>query len=683
MEIENFEDLRKKEKFMEEYELWLDESGEFENDKKLVHRKMNPSLIGGILFKKGAFSQTQAKKLIGGIAIHSNEENKEDVFERFKRIVKENVIIVEISNKECIRVLDSNITYQNIMAEGLIQIITKLARSNRNRKFHVNILIAQRGDCTNEDKNRKVVSIEQYERRMKERMILEGYEKNIPSECWTIQTADARKDERLMIADTIFKSFLTRNTKFKGEMGEYINRIYEDEDRTWKFSVFETSLANSLNRFLLDGRFGEAVICLCQSENQEFIKTEFIKICEYMANMTYDDIRLQVKIISSRISYYIRITRDYTNCIALIDNMIHYWIPGIRQMKDKWICDAADMIELDLQIQKYTIFTHQGAVAETQRCEKCCDKLMTLNNKMSFEKLEYLLMYTNRKIIHKINLFAFEDALKDSNELVARCEGIKEAVSISEDGIMIAELGKALGTRAQIHMFLIRTHADYYREAEKDALAAKEEFDEISDLKRQDLYLSQIYSEAGQFDEACNILCTGDRKTNLKKWLDESEHDPYKVYAYVRLMAEGKLKGWEQADRLYAEFNQRQIKTDIKADGNKSHPRECIFWKLGTYYANIDNMRAALECYEEALYCYEEKSLTLYVIGYAIELERYAYSLKYQYGDAKTFLKNLKKHYDRFSEKDVPLSIQTIFQNLDFDRKDWEYFFHFSRKVTY
>lgn len=41
---------------------------------------------------------------------------------------------------------------------------------------------------------------------------------------------------------------------------------------------------------------------------------------------------------------------------------------------------------------------------------------------MNVESLEYLLMYTNRKITNKINLFDFEGALKDSNNLVERCE---------------------------------------------------------------------------------------------------------------------------------------------------------------------------------------------------------------------------------------------------------------------
>lgn len=49
---------------MKKYELWLDESGEFENDKKNVEKNFQPSLIGGVLFEKGKFSKSQAEKYI-------------------------------------------------------------------------------------------------------------------------------------------------------------------------------------------------------------------------------------------------------------------------------------------------------------------------------------------------------------------------------------------------------------------------------------------------------------------------------------------------------------------------------------------------------------------------------------------------------------------------------------------
>ena len=63
-----------------------------------------------------------------------------------------------------------------------------------NYDAEIDILIAQRGDCTNEHKNDKKVAPEQYKERICERMILEGYRNKIPESCWTIETfADAKR----------------------------------------------------------------------------------------------------------------------------------------------------------------------------------------------------------------------------------------------------------------------------------------------------------------------------------------------------------------------------------------------------------------------------------------------------------------------------------------------------------
>lgn len=664
------------------YELWLDESGSFENDKMEVRRNMNPSLIGGILFARKQFSDGQGMNLIGEKMIHSNKENKDDVFEKFKTITEKEVTLVEISNDECISVIDSNLTYQNIMAEGLIQIITKLCEINGNHNFEIKILIAQRGDCTNENKNSKVVSVQQYKDRIKERMILEGYEKSIPSDCWEIEIADAKKDQRLMIADIVCNSFLTRNTKFRGEQGDYINSIRDDNRKTWKFSVFETSLTNSIKRLLLDGRFGEAVICLCQSTNCDFIEHKFDELTEYMKKMGYDDMHLQFQIVSSRIAYYVKIERKYDNCLALLDKMLQYWIPCIDSLPQPWAHEIARIIQLDLLIHEYTIYTHQGDLTNTQICEEKCEGLFDSSGKMNVEALEYLLMYTNRKITHRINLFDFDTALEDSNKLVERCEAIKEALSLSEDGIVFEELGKAYGTRAQIYMYKIRNDSSAFEAAKNDVESAIAEFSTESDIQRQKIYLTQIYTDTGRFDEALKILCG--KEESLGKWLVNAEKNIFSICAYVRLMAEGKAKDWEKADEMYQELNKTQFVSGLKESQEQAHPMEIIFWKMGMYYAySTKSQNAALDYYERARECCRTDSLTLSVIGLSIELERYAFSLREKCRQTRKYLKDLKKHQEKLQQDSIPESIRRIFADIDWDKADWRYFYQLSRRITY
>lgn len=669
---------------MKEYELWLDESGEFKNDKEEIKKtNYNPSLIGGILFNKKDFSENQAQKLIGEERIHSNKENLNVVFEKFKEIAERAVTLVEISNDECISVIDSNLTYQNIMAEGLIQVLSKLKERNGNKNIKLNILIAQRGDCTEENKNKKVVTPEQYKERIIERMILEGYKKGIPESLWEINIADAKIDKRLMVADIICNSFLTRNTKFRGDKGDYINTIRDDENRTWKFSVFEPSLETTINQLLLEGRLGEAVIVLCQSPNKQYIMKKMSDISSFMENRGYEDIHLQFMIISSRITHYTKIERKYSECLALLDNMLKYWIPLVKKLDTNWSREIAEIMELDFYIQKYTIYTHQGALKKTNECEEHCEKLFEVKRKMNVESLEYLLMYTNRKITNKINLFDFEGALKDSNNLVERCEKISEALSLSDEGIIsFDELGKALGTRAQIHMFMIRKKSDAYQLAQEDVKKAMEEFKNPSDIRRQQIYLTQIHTEAKEYDKALETLCEGG--SNLQQCLKNAESNPFEAYAYIRLMSEGKRNRWEKADVMYEELKKTQIISDLKKVHELEHPYEVIFWKLGSYYAHCDgcNMEA-MEFFSEALSDSLEDRLTINVICFAVELERYAFVLKEDLTNRKKFQIELKKHFKIFKTKKTPDSIQDLYKNIDLEKKDWHYFDQLSRKITY
>ena len=47
---------------MREYELWLDESGDFEPDSQ-THKKRYPSMVGGVLIEKGRLSDDEIRRL--------------------------------------------------------------------------------------------------------------------------------------------------------------------------------------------------------------------------------------------------------------------------------------------------------------------------------------------------------------------------------------------------------------------------------------------------------------------------------------------------------------------------------------------------------------------------------------------------------------------------------------------
>lgn len=119
-----------------------------------------------------------------------------------------------------------------------------------------------------------------------------------------------------------------------------------------------------------------------------------------------------------------------------------------------------------------------------------------------------------------------------------------------------------MGTRAQIHMFMIRKKSDAYQLAQEDIKKAMEEFKNPSDIRRQQIYLTQIHTEAKEYDKALETLC--ESSCDLQKCLKNAETNPFEAYAYIRLMSEGKRNGWEKADVMYQELNKTQIISDLK-----------------------------------------------------------------------------------------------------------------------
>lgn len=71
------------------------------------------------------------------------------------------------------------------------------------------------------------------------------------------------------------------------------------------------------------------------------------------------------------------------------------------------------------------------------------------------------------------------------------------------------------------------------------------------------------------------------------------------------------------------------------------------------------------------------------MICFAAELERYALAMKEDLSERKNYQKKLKKHFETFRNENVPDSIQDLYKNIDFEKKDWHYFDQLSRKITY
>lgn len=239
-------------------ELWLDESGDFQQDNNL---NRNPSLVGGVLIEKNKLYKNHLSKILGSEYVHSNEINKG--FGAFSLHVLQSIIeyggqLIIFENEERLQIVDSTITYLNILSEGIIQLLQLL--SAEYGQVELDILIAVRLDMEKQEIHRgDIIQYNDYVSRLEEKIILGLARRSLVSRNYkySVKLASARNDQRLMISDVVCNSWLTRNSKkFTDEQRTRIQKMFLEK---YRFTVFEKSTTAYIKRLIAEGELAEAI----------------------------------------------------------------------------------------------------------------------------------------------------------------------------------------------------------------------------------------------------------------------------------------------------------------------------------------------------------------------------------------------------------------------------------------
>lgn len=464
---------------MRKFELWLDESGDFNNDAQKTGNGANPSLVGGLLIENNTFPESYINAILPEVGTyHSVNEN--DQLDRFKMIDErlyknEANRIVVFSNQECIMILDNNLTYLNIISEGILQLIKQLKAQYG--EIFLRVIIANRVNTTTGlNPVQSVLQSDEYVKRLKEKLLVASLENSISDKEWALQTSSARKDKRLMLADIICNTFFTRyrRKKFNATERGYIESIYSDERKTLIFTVFESVLEKNFRNNLIDNRIGEAVSNICLSNDEAALERCFGLLKLKFASCGAHDIVFQYKFIESYIEYYINVVRNFDLCINFLENLLKYYIPLLKEYGKTG--SLASKLLLDIKFYMLTVYTHLGNISMSNLLTDECEKLIT-NLSVSLDTINYRIKFETRKITNLINAFNFEEALTCADSQIEKCADIKDLMGlVSDDRSYYDELAKALGTRVQIKTFLLRFNSVLYESAKEDSDQAIEEF---------------------------------------------------------------------------------------------------------------------------------------------------------------------------------------------------------------
>lgn len=615
-----------------ELELWLDESGEFKYDD---NKRRNPSLVGGVLVKKGHITEESAQQFIGRKTIHYTELN--DGSENMKLIEwvkQQNGTYVIFENKERVQIIDSDTTYLNVLAEGIIRLLSHLSAVYRD--FTLRVLIATRKRMSDEEERKSgIIEKHRYEKLLRERIIVGLAREALTNKNdwdYHIEFDDARTSYRLMLADGICNTYLTRTAtrKFTEEQRVRIKQLYDDE---YIFSFFEHTRKAQLKRLLAEGNLAE-VIFECYLDSNRDIKDEFLTLAlERLAIYHEHGQQLQLDIITHKIATFIKFDRNYT-----------YIKPVLESMQDDLLTrlntNSIDIptFDLDIILYLYTVYTHEGSTKAIEQDRLFLEKLHEVKDIM--KKFEYFNMYTLRRAINEKNMLNIEGAIKDSTKAIRVLEEMVDLMEILDEDIELGSdlqkyevLGKAYGTRGQGYMMLIQEDESNFQKAIDDFSRALEHFQLNRDKERQYLYTSQAYAEAGKLDEAITWLYEAtfieredDKFKLLLQTLKNLEIGQiiYRYHTYFKILESAvRHDQLSLADELYDALARENIHVDqLRAQYEMVHPMQFILWNYATYLFAKGRDRQAHSYLDEAIERCENKGLTIQVIQLGMFAEK-------------------------------------------------------------
>lgn len=720
------------------FELWLDESGDFVKD---ILGKEVPSIVGGLLVPAGTLTRADATDILNkGKAgtvyedrtwVHGTDIKGKTygiVATKILRDLNErNIEFVIFENREKVQIVNSDLTYLHILSEGIIQLFQWLAMQYDDITLH--ILAARRERTADDDGAEEVdlIKAQEYTERLQEKLDL-GYAKrsmrpNKNKWRWTFTLGSARKDQRLMLADIVCHSWFRRNgNKFTDEQRETVHQLYRPH---FHFTAVEQATVASINRHLSEGAIGEALyewliaeddsnrsteafqqIAVTVEDDEETILTTILHRLKQLPDFAQ---QTELTVVLNHFKTLIQLERDFVKAKHYLLKIQDEVIPIMKE-------EGMNHYEFffDVHLMLFTNATHQGDLAlSDQQMKNCRIYLAQLTRR--WESFGAVLNYFVRESVHLLNSYDFSGVIKSMNQLENLLENtielfplaLQDELNIDVQGMNADILGKVLGTRLQAHCFLSRKDKYHLEYARTDSNRAIEQFVNESDLSRQYQYRSQLECEAGNFEDSLQWLgkSVGVQLEATPAEIVENilaASPGTKVFGimhYSRAMAEAAIRGeLDYANRLYEAWQNAKVEEKIVNDVENvnQHPYEIILWKLGTYLMITGSTKAAIRRYKEAsdICTNNPNSLTLYSISLAITAEEVFYLSKQgkKYNAAcQSALKRLWDYYTHINSEHLPQSMREFFKawegplgtNEKLDEPFYHELFTLSRTIGY
>lgn len=650
-----------------QFELWLDESGKFENESQLRQLNFKPSLIGGILLEKEDAEKIVFGELIDEKRNHamflSDDDKREyvlPVLEKMQTVYHGRQVFFE--NTEYEDAATNRQLYLRIMAEGLLQLLQTLNAIYES--VYLEVIIAQRQDVTADAANQKIREQEYVnallhciEEKKKARRIL------LHEDCRLfIAVQAAHKLQKLQLADFACNTRLTRDSNGFTQVKERVYALYRD---AYLFTLHEMGSENFIRRSLSHGYLSDAIMELYTTRDELAHELELKLILDRMKHTNYRLVKSQLKQCAADIIAYTQIENDYEMSESIIQKIDTELVPLLLEHGQPCLS-----FRFVLFLQLADSFLREGDVLAAKDVLCRCRHVQEQMGNHLEDVLPYYQLLEKEALL-AINEFDFE---RGRAIMSGACDSFRGVMTAVEEDFQLKKrfrelrseyYGDALCMQIYAMLFQQRHNPELYGKlCELSDIAMTQYPDIEGELERHRQYRSRIELENGNYEEALiwlyKAITFEYQQYNGKKLgreaiidflnricdTENEESCRYYLMYYLLILNRAAGDGEILADEMYEALQEQETllhigeldkeespgeplsEVDIEQakdveSGVSYHPASVVTWKYASYlYKKGQYARAYGYFLKVMQMCFRhENYLTMYLSGIGIAAE--------------------------------------------------------------
>lgn len=668
---------------LQEFDLWLDESGTFTNEKITVSEGKNPSLIGGWLiphnkYKESTFAdmvvESEASEGYHSAGLKAQQKNEEVIPNLVRMHDEFGGRLFFIENREVRQYGGNRELYLSMMAYGLLHLLQEL--NAEYESVHLYVTIARRVEKINGEDS--IISDEEYRKRLNSCIRMEKAAGHIVLDENTqmeFHVDSARNNTKLKMADYACNAELTISSGMFNDASRI--SYFQIRKDALVYSFVEDYEENRIRQYLTQDNIGDALTTAIFSRKKGLLKKMLPLIINRLVNFGYRGARVQLDQCIREFTTDAYMEDDFEEGERILKNLLNTVIPAMYKVNLP--CEklhfAAELHLTDMYLREGDLCS---AMEEIKNAEAAQKKLPdSLENTLTY----YQLM--EKQALCQIDTFQFKEAYKLMGRASKAFEEILQALELSDiihkryPGMISEYYGDALCMKIYAGMLEQHEKPKLYEELTADSNIALLQYGpHEGELERHRQYRAFIEAQAGNIYEACVWLfmielpdvdsswlkkkrdMTADICTAFLNRVNTGEIQASRLYYlmyYTRIMYEAfaskdplasvmlqallssgmELEPEKMKDHLHINARGRKLPA-LVVDSIEQvsepdtrieyHPSESIYWRTAYCLYQVDQKQLADAMYEKAAnICFQHKEyLQLMVTGLGIQAERLA-----------------------------------------------------------